>query len=396
MSGELRGLSGSAKILVVDDEPDLELMVRTKFRKQIKLNEVEFVFAHNGQEALEKLDEDASIDLVMSDINMPVMDGLTLLSKLSLTNRVVKAVIVSAYGDMQNIRTAMNRGAYDFLMKPIDFEDFETTVAKTRRALDEINQGARARDQLNAIQHELRVATRIQQSILPRVFPPFPERKDFSIFAEMTPARDVGGDFYDFFIIDENRLGFVIGDVSGKGVPASILMAVSRTLLRATALTADSAGDCIQYVNEVLVRQSDPAMFVTIFYGILHTDTGELEYCVGGHNPPYLFSEENGVRMLQSKGGMIVGMVEQARYTTERVQMNPGEGIFLYTDGVTEAEDSAENQFGEERVEALLEDTKGGPVEDIIRTAFAHVVAFANGAPQSDDITAMALRFEGK
>src|SRR5205085_2614760 len=155
---------------------------------------------------------------------------------------------------------------------------------------DEIKQGVRAKEQLNAIQHELRVATRIQQSILPRTFPPFPERKDFSIYAEMTPAREVGGDFYDFFLIDDHRLGFVVGDVSGKGVPAAILMAVSRTLLRATAMTAPSAGECLEYVNSVLVSQSDPAMFVTIFYGILHTDTGELEYSVGGHNPPFLFS----------------------------------------------------------------------------------------------------------
>src|ERR1043166_7575318 len=117
---------------------------------------------------------------------------------------------------MQNIRTAMNRGAYDFLTKPIDFDDFQVTVSKTRRALDELKQGAHAKEQLSAIQHELRVATRIQQSILPRTFPPFPERNDFSIFAEMTPAKEVGGDLYDFFLIDENRLGFVIGDVSGK------------------------------------------------------------------------------------------------------------------------------------------------------------------------------------
>jgi sigma-B regulation protein RsbU (phosphoserine phosphatase) len=384
-----------SKILVVDDEPDLELMVRTKFRKQIKQNEMEFVFAHNGQEALDKLVEDSSIDLVMSDINMPVMDGLTLLSRLSTTNRIVKAVIVSAYGDMQNIRTAMNRGAYDFLMKPIDFEDFEVTVNKTRRAIDEIKQGARAKDQLSAIQHELRVATRIQQSILPRTFPPFPERQDFSIFAEMNAAKEVGGDFYDFFLIDDNRLGFVVGDVSGKGVPASILMAVSRTLLRATAMTAESAGECLNYVNQVLVRQSDPAMFVTIFYGILHTDTGELEFSIGGHNPPFLFSEARGAEMLKAKGGMIVGMIEQARYTTERIQLQPGDGIFLYTDGVSEAEDVVENQFGEERIEALLSEMRTAPVEEIIRAAFREIGRFAAGAPQHDDITAMALRYEG-
>jgi sigma-B regulation protein RsbU (phosphoserine phosphatase) len=393
MSTDTRNRS---KILVVDDEPDLELMVRTKFRKEIKQNELEFVFAHNGQEALDKLVEDANIDLVMSDINMPVMDGLTLLSRLAGTNRILKAVIVSAYGDMQNIRTAMNRGAYDFLMKPIDFEDFQVTVAKTRKALDEIKQGAQAKDQLNAIQHELKVATRIQQSILPRTFPPFPHRKDFNIYAEMLAAKDVGGDFYDFFLIDENRLGFVVGDVSGKGVPAAILMAVSRTLLRATALTAESAGECLNYVNQVLVRQSDPAMFVTIFYGILHTDTGELEYAVGGHNPPFLFSEARGVEMIKTKGGMIVGMIEQARYNTERTQLQPGDAIYLYTDGVSEAEDVAENQLGEERMEQMLQELKSQPVEEIIRATFRLIDGFAKGAPQHDDITAMALRYEGR
>jgi sigma-B regulation protein RsbU (phosphoserine phosphatase) len=396
MGSEANVLNSGFKILVVDDEPDLELMVRTKFRKQINQKEFEFIFAHNGQEALDKLVEDASIDFVMSDINMPVMDGLTLLSRLSASNRIVKAVIVSAYGDMQNIRTAMNRGAYDFLTKPIDFEDFQVTVSKTRRALEEIKQGAHAKEQLNAIQHELRVATRIQQSILPRTFPPFPHRKDFSIFSDMTPAREVGGDFYDFFFIDENRLGFVIGDVSGKGVPASILMAVSQTLLRASAMTAESAGDCLQYVNSVLVRQSDPAMFVTIFYGILHTDTGVLEFSVGGHNPPYLFGPERGVEMLESKGGMIVGMIEQARYTTEFKQLKPGDAIFLYTDGVTEAEDIVENQFGEERVEALLDEMRGRPVEEVVRAMFRDLTTFSAGAPQHDDITAMALRYEGK
>src|SRR5215204_3601354 len=174
-----------AKMLVVDDETDLEVLIKQKFRQKIREHKYEFLFAINGKHALEQLELNTDVDVVLSDINMPEMDGLTLLSKINEQNTLLKAVIVSAYGDMQNIRTAMNRGAYDFLMKPIDFEDFQVTVAKTRRALDEIKQGARAKDQLSAIQHELRVATRIQQSILPRTFPPFPDRKEFTIFAEM-------------------------------------------------------------------------------------------------------------------------------------------------------------------------------------------------------------------
>src|SRR5947209_3065205 len=235
------------KVLIVDDEPDLELLIKQRFRKRIRDGEFEFVFAQNGEEALIKLKEDPALDIVMSDINMPVMDGLTLLSRLTDINRIFKTVIVSAYGDMQNIRTAMNRGAYDFLVKPIDFQDFEVTLNKTIQELESIKAGLRAREELTAIQHELSVAARIQQSILPRVFPPFPLRTDFEIYAKMSPAGEVGGDFYDFFLIDKDRLGFVIGDVSGKGVPAAILMAVCRTLLKATAMQSDSAGECLRY-----------------------------------------------------------------------------------------------------------------------------------------------------
>src|SRR5215475_1920534 len=175
------------KVLVVDDEPDLELLIKQRFRKRIRDGEFEFVFAHNGEEALAKLKDDPGLDIVMSDINMPVMDGLTLLSRLSDVNRILKAVIVSAYGDMQNIRTAMNRGAYDFLVKPIDFSDFEITLNKTIQELEIIRQGLKAREELTAIQYELSVASRIQQSILPRNFPPFPGRTDFEIYAHMSP-----------------------------------------------------------------------------------------------------------------------------------------------------------------------------------------------------------------
>jgi phosphoserine phosphatase RsbU/P len=146
----------------------------------------------------------------------------------------------------------------------------------------------------------------------------------------------------------------------------------------------------------VLVRQSDPAMFVTIFYGILHTDTGVLEYSVGGHNPPFIFSRGGGVRMIDTKGGMIVGMIEQARYTTEHVQLQPGDGILMYTDGVTEAEDITEAQFEDDRVEQMLQEVKDQPVAEIIKETMRRVFAFADGAPQHDDITAMALRYEGK
>ena len=382
------------KILVVDDEPDLEMLVRQKFRRQVREGLFDLVFARNGAEALEVLARDVSINIVLSDINMPVMDGLTLLGKLTEVDRILKAVIISAYGDMQNIRIAMNRGAFDFITKPIDFHDLEITINRTLDEILTLKRSLQDRAQLNALQQELNIAARIQQSILPRVFPAFPDRTEFDLFATMTPAKEIGGDFYDFFLIDSERLGFVIGDVSGKGVPAALFMAVCRTLLRATAMQASSAGDCLQYVNKVLAAESADAMFVTLFYGILNSRTGEVEFAVGGHNPPFLLSE-NEVRPLRFEGDMIVGISKEALYKSERVQLRPGEGLFLFTDGLTEASNEAQDLFSEERLEATLQSCAAQPLQGLVGTVAEEVRKFVGSAPQADDLTIMTVRYHG-
>lgn len=385
------------EILVVDDEPDLELLVRQRFRRQIREGEFEFFFSHNGEEALRALDGRPTIDLILSDINMPVMDGLTLLGKLRERAGCMRAVVVSAYGDMPNIRTAMNRGAIDFLMKPIDFEDLEITIRKTLDHVAETRQALAARESLLAIRQELSVAARIQQSILPRVFPPFPDRKEFELHAAMIPAKEVGGDLFDFFLLDENHLGLVVGDVSGKGVPAALFMAVSRTLLRAVALQQRSPGECLEYVNSMLAAQNPSHMFVTLFYAILDTRTGELTYALGGHNPPYVFSREGKVRPLpSSRSGMIVGLLDEARYQTDTHQIAPGECLLVYTDGVTEAMDKTEGFFGEERLEALLAQNATECAKEVVSQVMMAVEEFAAGVAQSDDITVLAMRYSGK
>ncbi|NLF41379.1 MAG: response regulator, partial [Bacteroidales bacterium] len=190
------------RILVVDDEIDLESLIRQKFRRQIREKVYDFVFAFNGLEALTKLLEYPEIGIVLTDINMPEMDGLTLLAKLKeLKNQGLKTVIVSAYGDMDNIRTAMNRGAYDFITKPVNFEDLEITINKTIDEIMQIRRSMEEHDQLISIQHDLNVAREIQQAILPKIFSLLPEKQNFDIYASMVAAREVGGDFYDFFLV---------------------------------------------------------------------------------------------------------------------------------------------------------------------------------------------------
>jgi sigma-B regulation protein RsbU (phosphoserine phosphatase) len=387
----------SHKILVVDDETDLEVLIRQKFRKQIRDNEYDFTFAQNGVEALSKIADQPDIGLVLSDINMPEMDGLTLLHRINeLKNPALKAVIVSAYGDMDNIRIAMNRGAFDFLTKPIDFNDLETTIAKTLEQLAVLRQATKDREQLLSVRNDLNTAARIQQSILPQTFPPFPDRTEFDIYAKMTPAKEVGGDFYDFFFIDHDRLAFVIGDVSGKGVPAAIFMAVSRTLLKAIATQVVNPGESLRRINSMLIPESSGRMFVTIFYGVLNTRTGEVQFSFGGHNPPYIKRKDGPVERINHESGFLLGMLDDMEYDVHKIVLHPGDTILLYTDGVTEAMNAREELFEESRLESSLQRLNGAPLKEMLEGINADLMQFAAGAPQADDITMLALQYNGK
>ena len=239
---------------------------------------------------------------------------------------------------------------------------------------------------------ELRIASEIQKSILPRTFPPFPDRADFEIYATTIPALEMGGDFYDFFLIDDKRLGVVIADVSGKGVPAAIFMAVSRSLLKATALASVSPSECLEHVNRLLYPDNESAMFVTVFYGILHTDTGELEFSNGGHNVPYVIGGDRIVPV-GTPGGMALGVLGDARYQTSRMSLNAGETLVLYTDGVTEAMDPQNRFYSTPRFEQTIQRLAKQRPFDLLTKVVEDVHGFSSGALQADDITMLAMQY---
>ena len=286
------------RILVVDDEPDLEQLVLQRMRREIRRGRYSFVFARNGVEALERLNDNDGgepIDMVLTDINMPEMDGLTLLKQIPSVDPNVRSVVVSAYGDMKNIRTAMNRGAFDFVTKPIDFEDLRITIERTLEHLAMLREALDARDKLVALRSDLDLASRMQQSILPTQFPESPH---YEVFGGMEPARDVGGDFFDIINLADDRIGITVADVSGKGVPAALFMMSSRTLLNSVAVARANPGDVLgevnrllrpgdvlSEVNRLLQENNDAVMFVTVFFAIFDSTTGELVYANGGHNP---------------------------------------------------------------------------------------------------------------
>jgi sigma-B regulation protein RsbU (phosphoserine phosphatase) len=194
-------------------------------------------------------------------------------------------------------------------------------------------------------------------------------------------------------MVDQDHLGLVIGDVSGKGVPAAIFMAMSRTLLKATALRGQPPGECLTDVNASLCRDNTTELFVTLFYGVLNVRTGELRYSSGGHNPPYVASASGKVTALPGTGDTLVGVLEGLKYKTNTAQLPPGDALVLYTDGITEAMNAKRELFDEERLEAVLKETSGRSAKEIVDQSVAAVRAHAGVAPQSDDITCLAVRW---
>ena len=380
------------KILVVDDEPDLQPLVLQRMRRDIRDGRYEFVFAQNGVEALERLDQDQGIDMVISDINMPQMDGLTLLEQMRQLDPNIRSVIVSAYGDMKNIRAAMNRGAFDFVTKPIDFEDLQVTIARTLSRMAEWREAVASRDKLIALENELDVASKMQQAILPVQFP---EDERYRIFGQMMPARNVGGDFFDIIRLDNGRVGVCVADVSDKGVPAALFMMSSRTLLKGAAIGHNNPGDVLKEVNDLLYDDNETMMFVTLLYAVYDPDTGNLTYANGGHNPPLIVRENGESALLPTTQGVALGIVPLFEYQQSSVTISPGDTFIFYTDGVTEAMNSDGEEFGVERLRQVFADSPHRDCQAATEAVFQAVSAFAGSHPQSDDITCVALRPDG-
>ena len=384
------------KILSVDDEADLEVLLTQYFRRKIRKGEYEFYFAHNGLEALQCLLKHPDIEIILSDINMPEMDGLTLLAKINeMRNPALKCIMVSAYGDMDNIRHAMNNGAFDFATKPIDLDDLQITIEKAVEQIEFVRAAQKDRQELKDIHADLTVAREIQHAILPRNFVlKTPEADRVDIFASMIAAKDVGGDFYDFFRIDDTHFGFCIADVSGKGVPAAIFMAVSRTLIKATGVRGIPSNECMQIVNDMLCGESVDSMFVTVFYGVFNILTGEIDFCNAGHNAPYILHADGRVEAVEADINLVLGALEGIPYKRNKMTLQPGDTLVMYTDGVTEAENVEKELYGEPRLEAELATLKGASSRQIVEAINQSVKEYAGEAPQSDDVTQLVIKMK--
>ena len=245
------------------------------------------------------------------------------------------------------------------------------------------------------IASELSVATHIQTSMLPRIFPAFPEQKEFDVHASMNPAKEVGGDFYDFFLVDKDHLAVVVADVSGKGVPAALFMVIAKTLIKDHAQRGDSPETVFTEVNSLLCESNDEGMFVTAWIGVLEITTGHLVYVNAGHNPPVLKCADGGYEYLRTRCGLVLAAMEGTRYRENSIELKPGDTLFLYTDGVTEATDANNQLYGEERLISVLNNNKDSMPEKLLAAVNADINKFVGDAPQFDDITMLALRYHG-
>ena len=259
-------------------------------------------------------------------------------------------------------------------------------TAKERQAL------ALEKERISA---ELALATRIQASALPKTFPAFPDRNEFDIYASMNPAKEVGGDFYDFFLIDDDHLALVIGDVSGKGVPAALFMMVSSSLLHHMAMREMSPAKVLQIVNGQLCSRNPEEMFVTVWLGVLEISTGKLTAANAGHEYPGLRQAGKPFELFKDKHGFVLGGMDGVRYREYALQLEPGDRLFVYTDGVTEATDAQKQLFGNDRLTEALRSGENGTPAEIISTVKAAADRFVGTAPQFDDMTMLCLEYKG-
>ena len=247
-------------------------------------------------------------------------------------------------------------------------------------------------NQKERMEGELEIAQTIQSAMLPKVFPPFADRPDLNIYGMVHPAKEIGGDLYDFYV-RHDKLFFCVGDVSGKGVPASLVMAMIRSLFRSVSAHEERAERIMQLMNDPLTEQNEQDMFVTFFIGVLDLETGVLNYCNGGHNAPVLM-QKDGIRTLDVLPNLPIGIVSGFEYTGQSARIQRGDMLFLYTDGLTEAENSSHHLFGEQRMMETLAATEGMLPREMVETMQMRVSDFVDGAPQSDDLTMMAIRYQ--
>jgi phosphoserine phosphatase RsbU/P len=384
----------SPRILVVDDNDDNVYTLKLHLDLE-GYTDVET--ARDGEEAIARLKTD-TFDLVLLDVMMPKVDGFQVLTWLKDQARLrdLPVIMISALTELNSMARCIELGAVDYLLKP-----FNPVLLKAR--LGATLEKKRLRDEIDAhlarLQEELDAARRLQMAMVPQSFPAPSPDFPIDLCASMEPAREVGGDLYDFFVTEDGMLCFLVGDVSGKGMAAALFMARTKSLIRIATDLMRSRQDpsappaeIIARVNRELCQNNSDMMFVTLFFGMLRLASGELEFCNAGHNAPYRLNGQE-VTAIEGAKGVILGVRPEAVYATGLTSLAPGESIYVFTDGVTEAADGEGELFAEARLESVLRAGAGcSTAAEIVKSVGEAVRNFVGSALPSDDITMLAVR----
>lgn len=375
------------KILVVDDEPDLEILINQKFRKEIKEKKYHFLFANNGVDALKKLNADSEIELVLTDINMPEMDGLTLLTKIKeLKNPLMHSVIVSAYGDILNIRTAMNGGAFDFIVKPIDLTDLEITINKAVDNLATFKKALKSRDELITVRKELEEARSLQLSMLPDA-PPKINKLEFAVF--MNTASEVGGDYYDFSFKEDGSLNIAIGDATGHGMRAGIMVAIMKALFISDSAELDLI-DFFSNSNKTIKALNLGRMMMA--FTVLNIKNNNVHFINAGMPPIFIYKKSTKAVIEFETQCMPLGAISESSFTINKFDVDSGDSILILSDGLPELKNEKNEQYDYSRVKEEFNSIAEKTPNEIVEYLKISASQWSNGVEPDDDVTFVVIK----
>ena len=377
------------RALIIDNDPQSEVVLRDYFDRLNVDTETYCSFAHTDEDAMAIIRSGANFDIALIAVDREPLSGLGLFHQITDNAFRVPRIALSSSNDLGLIRRAMNEGAADFMVKPLDFSDFEATLLRVIETVERRRKNWQESVEYSALKKEVDIAADIQQRILPTQFP---SADPYEISAHMRPARIMGGDFFDVFEFDNGDIGFVVADVSGKGVPAAFYMAVARTLIHSSAFTLPDPAHCLAQVNELLCDHHIPGIFVSVFYGRIDLKSHRITFANGGHQLPFKISPHSQPNQLEGGHGVVLGIIPDLEYLQEEVTLEPGEYLYVFTDGVTEAFDTDRQAFGEERLADCLNQLTHITAEEVIDQVSHAIDNFVGEADQHDDITSLVIR----
>ncbi|TFG96896.1 MAG: response regulator [Calditrichales bacterium] len=379
------------KIVVATDSKKMKAILSDR----IKEPGAETFFFDDTHRFFPELKNQSGVEAVFIDLDMVGLNPSKLLHQLHEDFPLLKVVVISKDYSPRRVRMAMHNGVFDFIPKPVDINDFDQVLKRTLAASEELKKKVTDYEELVSIEHELDVARNIQNSI-GSGNDLIPNPSEYSIAGRNQAAQKVGGDFFDYFALDENNLGFVIGDVASKGIPAAIFMAVSRTLFKAIAAKGVDPASCLKELNRVLAMESDPALFIAIFYGILNLRSGEIQYANGGHTYPIIVRADGNLRVLDRPSGVVLGVLEETDYRLYHETMQPGDIFFMATDGFDELNDMNNKPVSDHFLKRILIRDRHETADKIIDSIYQAVSQIhPDYLTLDDDITCLLLKYLG-